>query len=155
EAQSTRSDSSAAQKIGSKSSVWKISGLALAVVAVVLVVYWRYGHQRTVTPPVSDRIMVSDFVNTTGDPVFNDALQQALTVSCRQSPFLSLVSADEVQQTLGYMKRSPDTPLSHDVALEVCQRTRSKAMLNGAISQLGSQYVLSLELTDCSTGAST
>jgi eukaryotic-like serine/threonine-protein kinase len=92
-------------------------------------------------------------VNTTGDPVFDEALKPALAVSLQQSPFLSLVSNEQVQETLRYMGRTPNTPLTPDAAREVCQHTQSKAMLTGTISELGSQYVVTLEAVNCSTGA--
>ena len=101
-----------------------------------------------------DTILLSDFANTTGDPVFDDALKQALAVALQQSPFLSLVSAEQVQETLRYMGRPSNTPLAQDVAREVCQRLQSKAMLTGTISELGSQYIVTLEAVNCSNGAS-
>jgi eukaryotic-like serine/threonine-protein kinase len=114
--------------------------------------YWRSSRTPRVTE--KDTILLSDFVNTTGDPVFDDALKQALAVSLQQSPFLSLVSNEQVQDTLRYMGRPSNTPLTQDVAREVCQRMQSKAMLTGTISQLGSQYLVTLEAVNCSTGAS-
>ena len=114
--------------------------------------YWRSTKTSGVTE--KDTILLSDFVNTTGDPVFDDALKQALSVSLQQSPFLNLVSSEQVQETLHYMGRASNTPLTQDVAREVCQRTGSKAMLTGAISQIGSQYLVTLEAVNCSTGAS-
>ena len=124
--------------------------LLMAIVTAAL--YWR--STKTLALTEKDTILLSDFVNTTGDPVFDDSLKQALAVSLQQSPFLSLISNDQVQQTLRYMGRPGNTPLSQDVAREVCQRTQSKAMLTGTVSQLGSQYVVTLEAVNCSTGAS-
>ena len=131
---------------------WKslvaVSLIAAAVVATGF--YWRSKRAPHLTE--KDTILLSDFVNTTGDPVFDEALKPALAVSLQQSPFLSLVSNEQVQETLRYMGRPPNTPLTQDVAREVCQRTQSKAMLMGAISELGSQYVVTLEAVNCSTG---
>jgi serine/threonine protein kinase/thioredoxin-like negative regulator of GroEL len=124
--------------------------LSVAIVAAAL--YWR--STKTLALTEKDTILLSDFVNTTGDPVFDDALKQALAVSLQQSPFLSLVSNEQVQETLRYMGRPPNTPLTQDVAREVCQRLQSKAMLMGTISELGGQYVVTLEAVNCSTGAS-
>jgi serine/threonine protein kinase/Flp pilus assembly protein TadD len=132
---------------------WKLL-LAACLILVLAAAgfYWR----STKTPRVTekDTILLSDFVNTTGDPVFDDALKQALAVSLQQSPFLSLVSNEQVQETLRYMGRTSNTSLTQDVAREVCQRTHSKAMLTGTISQLGNQYVVTLEALNCSTGVS-
>jgi eukaryotic-like serine/threonine-protein kinase len=133
---------------------WKLL-LAACLILVAIVAagfYWRSTKAPRVTE--KDTILLSDFVNTTGDPVFDDALKQALAVSLQQSPFLSLVSNEQVQETLRYMGRTLNTPLTQDVAREVCQRMQSKAMLTGTISQLGSQYVVTLEALNCSTGAS-
>jgi hypothetical protein len=101
-----------------------------------------------------DTIVLADSTNTTGDPVFDGALKPALAVSLQQSPFLSLVSNEQVQETLHYMGKPASAPLGQDVAREVCQRTQSKAMLTGTISGLGNQYVVTLEAVDCATGAS-
>jgi eukaryotic-like serine/threonine-protein kinase len=126
---------------------------SLLLVAIVAAApYWR--STKTLALTEKDTILLSDFVNTTGDPVFDDALKQALAVSLQQSPFLNLASNEQVQETLRYMGRPSNTPLTQDVAREVCQRLQSKAMLTGSISELGSQFVVSLEAMNCSTGAS-
>ena len=88
-----------------------------------------------------DTIVVADFNNTTGEPVFDAALKQALTVDLEQSPFLNVLSDQKVNEQLALHGRSPDTPLTEDIARQVCQRTGSKAMLLGSISALGSHYV--------------
>ena len=97
--------------------------------------------------------MLADFANTTGDPVFDESLKRALAVSLQQSPFLSLLSDQQVQQTLRLMNRPVNTSLSRDIASEICQRNGAKAMLAGAISAVGSQYPITLEAVNCVTGA--
>jgi eukaryotic-like serine/threonine-protein kinase len=129
-----------------------IPAAVLLVALVAAALYWR--STKTLAFTKKDTILLSDFVNTTGDPVFDDALKQALAVSLQQSPFLSLVSDEQVQETLRYMGRPANTPLTRDVAREICQRKQSKPMLTGTISELGSQYVVTLEAVNCSTGAS-
>jgi len=133
---------------------WKalLAGCLVLVALIAVGFYWRSSRTPHVTE--KDTILLSDFINTTGDPVFDDALKQALAVSLQQSPYLSLVSNEQVQETLRYMGRPSNTPLTQDVAREVCQRMQSKAMLTGTISQLGSQYLITLEAVNCSTGAS-
>jgi serine/threonine protein kinase len=133
---------------------WKslLAGCLLLAALAAAGFYWRSAKTPQVTE--KDTILLSDFVNTTGDPVFDDALKQALAVSLQQSPLLNLVSNEQVQETLRYMGRTSNTPLDQHVAREVCQRTQSKAMLTGTISQLGSQYLVTLEAVNCSTGAS-
>jgi DNA-binding winged helix-turn-helix (wHTH) protein/TolB-like protein len=97
-------------------------------------------------------ILVADFVNTTGDPVFDDTLRQGMKVQLEQSPSLSLVSEDSIRQALGLMGKSPDTRLTGQTAREVCERTGSSAVLEGSIKPLGSEYVLDLRSVNCRTG---
>ncbi|MEO6239205.1 MAG: protein kinase [Vicinamibacterales bacterium] len=99
-----------------------------------------------------DTILLTDFVNTTGDAVFDGTLKQALAVQLGQSPFLTLFSEDRVRSALGFMGRSPDARVTRDVAREICQRQGLKAMLAGSIASLGSRYVITLEATNAQTG---
>ena len=87
--------------------------------------YWR--SHRTAKLTEKDTIVLADFSNTTGDPVFDESLKRALAVSLQQSPFLSLLSDEQVQQTLRMMNRPATTLLSRDVASEICQRNSAKA----------------------------
>ena len=97
-------------------------------------------------------ILVGNFINTTGDPVFDDSLRQGLKVQLEQSPSLSLVSEDRIRQALSLMGQSPDGRLTGQIAREVCERTGSSAVLEGSIKPLGSEYVLDLRSVDCRTG---
>ena len=99
-----------------------------------------------------DTIVLADFVNTTGDPVFDGALRQGLSVELEQSPFLSLVSDERIQNTLALMAQPPDAKLSASLARQICERTGSAAVLNGRIDKLGSQYVVGLLATNCRNG---
>jgi tetratricopeptide (TPR) repeat protein len=99
-----------------------------------------------------DTLVLADFANSTGDPVFNETLRQGLTVELEQSPFLSLVSDQRIRQTLGLMRQAPDTRLTSDVAHDICERTGSAAVLEGSIASLGAQYVLGLRARSCHTG---
>jgi eukaryotic-like serine/threonine-protein kinase len=99
-----------------------------------------------------DSLVVSDFLNTTGDPVFDGALRQGLTVQLEQSPFLSLVSEARIQKTLPLMGQSPEPPLTPKIARDLCQRLGSVAVINGSIARLGRQYVLGLKAVECRTG---
>lgn len=99
-----------------------------------------------------DTIVLADFENKTGDPVFDDALKQALLVDLGQSPFLSILPDRKMAATLRMMGRSPDVPATGEVARELCQRVGSKAMLAGSISNLGTEYVIGLNAINCSTG---
>jgi eukaryotic-like serine/threonine-protein kinase len=101
-----------------------------------------------------DTIVLADFDNETGDAVFDGTLRQGLAVQLEQSPFLSLVSEERIQQTLRLMGQPPDAKLTPQIAREICQRTGSVAMLDGTIAGLGSQYVLGLKAVNCRTGDS-
>ena len=79
--------------------------------------------------------MLADFANSTGEPVFDNTLKQALSVSLRQSPFLNILSDSRVAATLTMMTRLPNTQITNDVAREVCQRTNSKAYIGGPSRQ--------------------
>jgi eukaryotic-like serine/threonine-protein kinase len=125
-----------------------IALLALAAIAVIVFVHGR----RPVALGLKESVLVADFTNTTGDPVFDDTLRRGLIVQLEQSPFLSLVSEDRVRQTLQLMGQPQEARLNADVARQVCERTGSAAMLEGSIASLGSQYVLGLRATNCRTG---
>ena len=100
----------------------------------------------------TDSVLLADFTNTTGDPVFDGTLQQGLEIQLEQSPFLSLVSQDRVRQTLRMMGQPADARLTPEIAREVCERTASAAVLDGSIAMLGSRYVLGLRAKNCRTG---
>jgi eukaryotic-like serine/threonine-protein kinase len=99
-----------------------------------------------------DTILLADFANATGDPVFDGTLRQGLSAQLEQSPFLSLISDEHIAQTLALMGQPKQARLTHDLAREVCQRTASAATIEGSISSLGTQYVLGLKAASCRTG---
>jgi serine/threonine protein kinase/tetratricopeptide (TPR) repeat protein len=124
--------------------------LVLALAGGVAVFFYsRTSPKLTAT----DTIVVADFANTTGDPVFDDAMKQALSVSLRQSPYLNVLSGDDVAGMLRMMTQPANTRLTPDVARELCQRANSKAYIAGSIANLGSQYVVGLEAVNCLTGS--
>jgi eukaryotic-like serine/threonine-protein kinase len=123
----------------------------LLVAAVAGVFYFR-SRQITHRLTEKDTIVLADFANSTGDPVFDDTLKTALSVSLNQSPFLNVLSDNKVTATLKLMTRPHDTKLTPDVARELCQRAGSKAYLAGSIASLGSQYVLELKALNCQNG---
>ena len=99
-----------------------------------------------------DTIVLADFTNTTGDPVFDETLRQGLSVQLEQSPFLNIVSDQRIQQTLQMMGQKPDIKLTPGITREVCQRTSGAATLDGSIAQVGTQYLLILKAINCSNG---
>ena len=128
-----------------------ISIAALVAVAVAASIVFLDVHSaRALTE--RDTILLTDFVNTTGDAVFDGTLKQALAVQLEQSPFLTLFSDDRVRGALRFMGRSPDARVTTEVAREICQRQGLKAMIAGSIASLGSQYVITLEATNAQTG---
>jgi serine/threonine protein kinase/Tfp pilus assembly protein PilF len=154
------SSSSAATKVTevpvAGSRLWKLL-LPVAVVVVALLIvggtlYYRAHSSKQLSE--KDTVVLADFSNTTGDPVFDDALKQALAVQLEQSPFLNILSEQKVNETLRLMGRSSSERLTEDSAREVCQRTGSKATIAGSISGLGIQYLVGLDAVNCSTGDS-
>jgi eukaryotic-like serine/threonine-protein kinase len=115
--------------------------------------YWakqHFAHRLT----DKDTIVLADFDNRTGDPVFDDTLKQALAVQLQQSPFLSLVSDQQVRETMRFMERSPNERVIGAVAREICERQGGKVVLQGAIKSLGTHYVVTLNAVNCHTGTS-
>ena len=114
--------------------------------------YWRSHQSPELTE--KDTILLTDFRNTTGDVVFDDTLKQALAVDLEQSPFLNVFPEQRVQRTLKLMGRTADARVTQDVAHEICEREGIKAMLVGAIANLGSQYMITLDAVNARTGDS-
>jgi Flp pilus assembly protein TadD len=112
--------------------------------------YYRSHQSKSLTD--KDTIVLADFANSTGDPVFDDTLKTALNVSLRQSPFLNVLSDSEVAKTLQQMTRPASTKLTPEVARELCQRAGSKAYIGGSVGSLGSEYVLGLKAVNCQSG---
>jgi len=129
---------------------WAVVAATAAAIALALVGYIFYPRPATLTD--KDSIVLAEFTNTTGDPVFDDALRQGLAVQLQQSPFLSLIADERIRRTLPLMNQPADARLTPDVARVVCVRTGGAAVLEGSIAALGSQYVLGLHATNCATG---
>jgi len=130
---------------------WTVVAPAAAVLLALAFGAYVYLHG---TPPLTDRdtIVLADFENRTGDEVFDDTLRQGLSVELRQSPFLRLISDQQVQEQLTLMGQAKDALLTPDRAQQVCVRTASALVLEGSIAGLGSQYVLGLRARNCNTG---
>jgi serine/threonine protein kinase/tetratricopeptide (TPR) repeat protein len=130
---------------------WKAIVPAAAAVLAFFVAGYFYFHR---TPKLTDKdtIVLADFTNTTGDPVFDGTLRQGTAVQLEQSPFLSLVSDERIQRALGLMGQPANARLTPEIARQICERTASAAVLEGSIASLGSQYVLGLRANKCGTG---
>jgi eukaryotic-like serine/threonine-protein kinase len=138
-------------------SVWRPLALtALALIALVaggLYLRSRLAHSAKAVPLTDkDSVLLADFVNKTGDPVFDDALKQALTIELSQSPFLNIVSDRKIEETLRLMGQPAAQHMTPELAQEVCVRTGSKATVQGSISNLGGQYVIGLNAITCDGG---
>jgi DNA-binding winged helix-turn-helix (wHTH) protein/tetratricopeptide (TPR) repeat protein len=130
---------------------WKVLVAAAVAVPALVLAGYLYFHR---APKLTDKdtIVLADFANTTGDPVFDGTLRQGLAVQLEQSPFLSLISDDRIQQMLRLMAKPADARLTPEVAREICERTASAVVLDGSIVSLGTQYVLTLRAKDCHSG---
>ena len=139
---------------GSPHIDWRhiVAGVA-ALLAVLGIGGWLYSR-RAHALGQSDTIVLADFVNKTGDPIFDDTLRQGLAAQLQQSPFLSLVSDQKIQQTLKQMGKPADTKLSPAIAADLCLRAGSKAYLSGTISNIGSDYVIGVSAVNCQSGDS-
>jgi eukaryotic-like serine/threonine-protein kinase len=134
-----------------KKRLWAIASVATLAVAVVALIFFLHNRKAHALGE-TDTIVLADFANSTGNPVFDDTLKQALAVSLRQSPFLNVLSDEKVTATLKLMTRPPNTPLTPDIAREVCERAGSKAYIAGSVASIGNEYVLGLKALNCQTG---
>jgi len=131
---------------------WLIpTGAALLATMIAGAVFLLHGN-RSHALTGKDSILVADFVNTTGDPVFDGTLKQAVSVDLEQSPYLNLLPESRIREALGYMGRHSDERLTNDVAREICLRENVKAMLTGSIASLGSHYAITLAAVNAQSG---
>jgi eukaryotic-like serine/threonine-protein kinase len=133
-------------------SRWPWAAAAALTIVGLALGGWLYYARHAHAVAEKDTIILADFANTTGDPVFDDALRQALAADLAQSPFLNLLSDNQMRQTLRLMGRQPSEKLTPEVAQDLCQRAGSKAYLAGSIAALGTSYAVGLEAVNCQTG---
>jgi serine/threonine protein kinase/tetratricopeptide (TPR) repeat protein len=127
--------------------------LAAAIVAIALTVAGIiYYPRQTLALTERDSVLVSDFVNTTGEPIFDGSLRQALSVKLAESPYFNVVPDATTMQTLSLMSHSPGERVVPPLAREVCQRAGAKVMVGGSIVALGNKYVIDLASENCLTG---
>ena len=134
---------------------WKLLGAISAALVVLAAIVGGWLYRQSHQPAKlgqKDTIVLADFVNTTGDAVFDGTLKQALAIQLEQSPVLIVLSDQRVSATLKMMNHPPDERLSYDLAREVCLRSNSKALLEGSISSVGSHYLIGLKAVNCQTG---
>jgi len=132
---------------------WKSAAAGVGLVVVLAgVAGWIYSERHARALTQKDTVVLLGFTNKTGEPIFDDTLRQGLASQLQQSPFLSLVSEQRVQQTMRLMGQAGDSKLTPSMAGDLCQRTGSKAYLSGSISRMGSQYVIGVSAVNCQTG---
>jgi DNA-binding winged helix-turn-helix (wHTH) protein/tetratricopeptide (TPR) repeat protein len=134
-----------------RSWLWAAVGV-IFLAGLVWGIYRSLRHRPTLTQ--KDSLIISDFANTTGDPIFDGALRQGLTVQLEQSPFLGLASEARIQETLPLMGQPTDASLTAKISRDLCQRIGGVVVINGSIAKLGEQYVLGLKAVECRTGDS-
>jgi serine/threonine protein kinase/tetratricopeptide (TPR) repeat protein len=140
-----------AGRAATRRRLW-VTALVIVALAAAIAVSVRFRQPRLRKLTEKDTLVLADFANGTGDPVFDDTLKTALSISLRQSPFLNVLSDNAVAKTLQLMTRPASTKLTLEVAGEVCQRAGSKAYIAGSIGSLGKEYVLGLKAVNCESG---
>ena len=134
---------------------WKMLVPVAVIILAAVLAGGYYLHTRSSAKLTEkDSVLLADFVNTTGDSVFDGTLKQALAVQLEQSPYFNIVPDRTIRKALEFMGRSKDERVTGNVAREICEREHIKAMLSGSIATLGSQYVVALDATNCATGDS-
>jgi serine/threonine protein kinase/tetratricopeptide (TPR) repeat protein len=134
-----------------RKGAYAAGGLAVLVIAALAFFYFP---SRTPALTEKDTVLIADFVNTTGEPVFDGTLNQALSVQLGQSPYLNIFPDDRVHEALRFMGKQPNERVTRDIAKEICLRNGIKAMIIGSIAGLGSHYVLTLEALNAADGTS-
>jgi eukaryotic-like serine/threonine-protein kinase len=132
----------------------RIISVAAALLLATVIGGFYFSHARTARLGEKDSILLADFVNTTGDSVFDGTLKQALAVQLEQSPYLNVTPESRIREALRFMGRSSDERVTSEVGREICQREGIKAMLTGSISSLGSHYVIDLNAINAQTADS-
>ena len=146
--------------VGETVSTGTTKSWTMAAVAALLVIAALIGgglflrSRRSTALTEKDTVVLADFVNTTGDPVFDGTLKQALAVQLEQSPYLKILPESRVRQALGFMGRPPDERVTGDEAREIALRAGAKAVLGGSIAGLGNSYVVTLSATNAQNGDS-
>jgi DNA-binding winged helix-turn-helix (wHTH) protein/predicted Zn-dependent protease len=153
---STQPETAPALESGLKSASPRYRRLAevLSVAAALAIAMFGVLHSSRPHPALTEKdvIVLTDFSNRTGEPVFDSTLRESLAIGLEQSPFLNVLSDIRVNQTLKLMGRSPGDRITQDVGREICVRTSGKALLTGSISRLDSQYAMELKAINCQTG---
>jgi len=146
------SDSGRAAAATSVPKRWKVIVPAATAVLAIVAAGYLYFHRK---PKLTDRdtIVLADFTNTTGDPVFDGTLRQGLAIQLEQSPFLKIMDDEQVQRDLRLMSAAPASHITNQIAHDICVRDGAVATIDGSIESLGKNYVIALQATTCQAGA--
>ena len=131
---------------------WRWFALAGVLLVTIAAGAFRWFVHPSPVLTEKDTVVLADFANSTGDPVFDDTLREGMAVQLEQSPYLTVLSDQRIQQTLRLMAEPAGTRLSPEIAWDICERTRSAAVADGSIHSLGTHYVLALRARNCRTG---
>jgi Tfp pilus assembly protein PilF/predicted Ser/Thr protein kinase len=131
---------------------WKIAVPAAAALLAVIAAGYLYSHRKPKLTD-TDTIVLADFVNNTGDPIFDGTLRQGLAIQLEQSPFLKIMDDQQVQSVLRLMSLSQDARVTNPIAHDICVREGAAATIGGTITSLGKNYVITLLATTCQDGA--
>jgi eukaryotic-like serine/threonine-protein kinase len=134
---------------------WTRRALAAgALVAVGALSLWRYEvYRHRITLAATDTIVLTDTDNRTNDPVFDDALNDALRREMEQTPYLNLLGLDKAYATMGQLKLAPTTKITPEIARQICRKTNSKMVISDSIADAGNGYHLEIRALDCGSGA--
>jgi eukaryotic-like serine/threonine-protein kinase len=132
---------------------WAAIVVASIAIAGLNVSCWWFFSRKTRVLTEKDTVVLADFTNTTGDPIFDGTLRQGLTIQLEQSPYFNILPDEQIQDTLHRMEQPADARLTPLISREVCQRTSSAAVLEGLIARMGTRYLLTLRAVRCADGS--
>jgi hypothetical protein len=148
----TPAAATAASTPARRGRLWLAAGALLAIAAIIGGYLYSLSSRRPAALTDKETVVLADFANTTGDPVFDGTLRQGLAIQLQQSPFLSLTSDTRIQQLLRLMGQPAGAKLTPAIARDICERMGGGAILEGSIASLGAQYVLGVRATGCRSG---
>jgi eukaryotic-like serine/threonine-protein kinase len=129
---------------------WLVAAASLLAIATAGALYWRIHSRVTLAP--SDTLVLADMDNQTGDGALGDGMNLALQVSLQQTPYLYLLGGDKVRETLRVLRLDENSKITPQIALQVCRKTNSRAVISGFVADVGNRFRVGLNATDCQSG---
>jgi len=134
-------------------SIFRWVAFTILIAGTVAILFAANAVWKRLRPkPSVASVVLTDFVNSTGDVTFDRTLKRALEIDLEQSPYMNVLSERAGVSTLLFMGRKSDTPITADIGQEICERTNRQALLAGTISTIGNKYLVTLEASSCTTG---